>query len=270
MKVVFYGAGNMAQAIFTGIINSNNLESNDIYLTNKSNEQALKDFAEKLGVNYSYDDAELLKDADYIFLGTKPHDFDALAERIKSHVTKDNRFISIMAGITIDYIQQQLDATNPVARIMPNTNAEVGHSVTGISFSNNFGPKAKDEVIDLIKAFGSVIEVSEDHLHQVTAITGSGPAFLYHVFEQYVQAGTELGLEKDQVEESIRNLIIGTSKMIERSDLSMEQLRKNITSKGGTTQAGLDTLSQYDLVAIFQDCLNSAVERSIELSNNED
>ena len=80
---------------------------------------------------------------------------------------------------------------------------------------------------ELINAFGSVIEVSEEHLHQVTAITGSGPAFLYHVFEQYVKAGTN-GLERNQVEESIRNLIIGTSKMIERSDLSMSQLRKNI------------------------------------------
>ncbi|WP_322114771.1 pyrroline-5-carboxylate reductase dimerization domain-containing protein, partial [Staphylococcus aureus] len=165
---------------------------------------------------------------------------------------------------------QQLECQNPVARIMPNTNAQVGHSVTGISFSNNFDPKSKDEINDLVKAFGSVIEVSEDHLHQVTAITGSGPAFLYHVFEQYVKAGTKLGLEKEQVEESIRNLIIGTSKMIERSDLSMAQLRKNITSKGGTTQAGLDTLSQYDLVSIFEDCLNAAVDRSIELSNVED
>ncbi|QNY45072.1 pyrroline-5-carboxylate reductase [Staphylococcus aureus] len=270
MKLVFYGAGNMAQAIFTGIINSSNLDANDIYLTNKSNEQALKAFAEKLGVNYSYDDATLLKDADYVFLGTKPHDFDALATRIKPHITKDNCFISIMAGIPIDYIKQQLECQNPVARIMPNTNAQVGHSVTGISFSNNFDPKSKDEINDLVKAFGSVIEVSEDHLHQVTAITGSGPAFLYHVFEQYVKAGTKLGLEKEQVEESIRNLIIGTSKMIERSDLSMAQLRKNITSKGGTTQAGLDTLSQYDLVSIFEDCLNAAVDRSIELSNTED
>lgn len=269
MKLVFYGAGNMAQAIFTGIINSNNLDPNDIYLTNKSNEQALKDFAERLGVNYSYDDKELLKNADYVFLGTKPHDFEALAERIKDDITDDNRFISIMAGLSIDYIRQQLDTNNPLARIMPNTNAQVGHSVTGISFSNNFGPKSKDEVNELINAFGSVIEVSEDHLHQVTAITGSGPAFLYHVFEQYVKAGTELGLERDQVEESIRNLIIGTSKMIERSDLSMEQLRKNITSKGGTTQAGLDALSQYNIVSMFEDCLSSAVNRSVELSNKE-
>lgn len=226
MKLVFYGAGNMAHAIFTGIVNSKVIDSNDIYLTNRSNEVALKEYAEKLGVNYSYDDEALLKAADYVFLGTKPYDFESLAERIKPFITDKNKFISIMAGLPISYIREKLEADNPIARIMPNTNAHVGHSVTGISFSSNFGPNSKDEVDELINAFGSAIEVPEDNLHQVTAITGSGPAFLYHVFEQYVTAGTRLGLEKAQVEESIRNLIIGTSKMIERSELSMEQLRK--------------------------------------------
>ncbi|MGK3150526.1 pyrroline-5-carboxylate reductase [Staphylococcus shinii] len=270
MKLVFYGAGNMAHAIFTGIVNSNVIDSNDIYLTNRSNEVALKEYADELGVNYSYDDKALLKDADYVFLGTKPYDFDELAERIKPYIVENNKFISIMAGLPISYIREKLDFDSPVARIMPNTNAHVGHSVTGISFSNNFGAKSKEEVDSLINAFGSAIEVSEDNLHQVTAITGSGPAFLYHVFEQYVTAGTRLGLEKAQVEESIRNLIIGTSKMIERSELSMEQLRKNITSKGGTTQAGLNALSQHDLESVFEDCLKAAVTRSVELSNQDD
>ncbi|PTI66544.1 pyrroline-5-carboxylate reductase [Staphylococcus shinii] len=270
MKLVFYGAGNMAHAIFTGIVNSNVIDSNDIYLTNRSNEVALKEYADELGGNDYYDDKALLKDADYVFLGTKPYDFDELAERIKPYIVENNKFISIMAGLPISYIREKLDFDSPVARIMPNTNAHVGHSVTGISFSNNFGAKSKEEVDSLINAFGSAIEVSEDNLHQVTAITGSGPAFLYHVFEQYVTAGTRLGLEKAQVEESIRNLIIGTSKMIERSELSMEQLRKNITSKGGTTQAGLNALSQHDLESVFEDCLKAAVNRSVELSNQDD
>ena len=134
MKLVFYGAGNMAHAIFTGIVNSKVIDSNDIYLTNRSNEDALKSYADELGVNYSYDDAALLKEADYVFLGTKPYDFDNLAERIKPYVTDSNKFISIMAGLPISYIREQLNTENPVARIMPNTNAHVGHSVTGISF----------------------------------------------------------------------------------------------------------------------------------------
>jgi len=79
----------------------------------------------------------LLKNADYVFLGTKPHDFEDLADRIRDYITKDNRFISIVAGLSIDYIRQQLNTNTPLARIMPNTNAQVGHSVTRISYSNN-------------------------------------------------------------------------------------------------------------------------------------
>ncbi|ALN76474.1 pyrroline-5-carboxylate reductase [Staphylococcus agnetis] len=270
MKIVFYGAGNMANAIFKGIINSELIPPENIYLTNRSNQQMLEEYHRELGVHYSYDDAALLKDADYVFLGTKPHDFDQLAERIRDHIDDKNKFISIMAGLPISYLREKLNPNNPIARIMPNTNAQVGHSVTGVSFSRNFGPRSKDEVLSLINAFGSAIEVKEDHLHQVTAITGSGPAFLYHVFEKYVNAGTKLGLEKSEVEESIRELIIGTGKMIERSDLSLEQLRKNITSKGGTTQAGLNKLSDYDIEGIFEDCLNAAVNRSVELSMQDD
>ncbi|SUM13212.1 pyrroline-5-carboxylate reductase [Staphylococcus chromogenes] len=270
MKIVFYGAGNMANAIFKGIISSKIIPAENIYLTNRSNQQMLEDYHRELGVQYSYDDEVLLKDADYVFLGSKPHDFDQLAERIQNHIDDKNKFISIMAGLPISYLREKLNPDNPIARIMPNTNAQVGHSVTGVSFSRNFGPRSKDEVLSLINAFGSAIEVKEDHLHQVTAITGSGPAFLYHVFEKYVNAGTKLGLEKSEVEESIRELIIGTGKMIERSDLSLEQLRKNITSKGGTTQAGLNKLSDYDIEGIFEDCLNAAVNRSVELSMQED
>lgn len=270
MKIVFYGAGNMANAIFKGIISSKIIPAENIYLTNRSNQQMLEDYHRELGVQYSYDDEALLKDADYVFLGSKPHDFDQLAERIQNHIDDKNKFISIMAGLPISYLREKLNPNNPIARIMPNTNAQVGHSVTGVSFLRNFGPRSKDEVLSLINAFGSAIEVKEDHLHQVTAITGSGPAFLYHVFEKYVNAGTKLGLEKSEVEESIRELIIGTGKMIERSDLSLEQLRKNITSKGGTTQAGLNKLSDYDIEGIFEDCLNAAVNRSVELSMQED
>ncbi|MDN8848675.1 pyrroline-5-carboxylate reductase, partial [Staphylococcus aureus] len=83
-------------------------------------------------------------DADYVFLGTKPYDFDDLAERIKPYIVENNKFISIMAGLPISYIREKLDFNSPVARIMPNTNAHVGHSVTGISFSSNFGAKSKE------------------------------------------------------------------------------------------------------------------------------
>ena len=267
MKIVFYGAGNMASAIFEGLINSSLLNSHDIYLTNRSSENQLQDYQEKLNIRYSYDDIELLTDADYVFLATKPYDFDSLAERIKDKIQPGNHFISIMAGISINQIKTKLQVQNPIARIMPNTNAQVQQSVTGISFSESFDSGHKEELFKILNSFGTALEVEEDKLHQVTAITGSGPAFLYYMYEQYIKAAIKMGLDKEHVDAAVRNLIIGTGHMLEASELEIEQLIENITSKGGTTKAGLDTLKKYPIEEIFTDCLEQAIKRSKELAD---
>lgn len=266
MKIVFYGAGNMASAIFRGLIESSLLNSYDIYLTNRSSEHLLKDFKEELKINYSYDDDELLEGADYVFLATKPYDFHSLAERIKSKVRPENHFVSIMAGVPIHQIKTLLEISQPIARIMPNTNAEVQQSVTGITFSDDFEDKRKTELFNILNSFGSAIEVEEEGMHQVTAITGSGPAFLYYVYEQYLSAAKKLGLPEKDVNDAVRHLIIGTGQMLEKSDLSLDQLRENITSKGGTTKAGLDALRRHPIEEMFIDCLEEAIKRSKELA----
>ncbi|GGB05211.1 pyrroline-5-carboxylate reductase [Macrococcus hajekii] len=266
MKIVFYGAGNMASAIFEGIISSSLLNSHNIYLTNRSSEGQLQDFQQKLDINYSYDDDELLTDADYVFLATKPYDFDALSERIKDKIQPGNHFVSIMAGVPINQIKNKLQMQNPIARIMPNTNAQVQQSVTGITFSDTFDAGHKAELFKILNSFGTALEVEEEKLHQVTAITGSGPAFLYYMYEQYIKAAIHMGLDKEHVDAAVRNLIIGTGHMLEASELDIEQLRENITSKGGTTKAGLDALKKYPVEDIFTDCLEQAIKRSKELS----
>ena len=266
MKIVFYGAGNMASAIFHGLIESSVLNSHDIYLTNRSSEHLLAAYKEELNVNYSYDDDTLLEDADYVFLATKPYDFGSLAERIKDKIRPENHFISIMAGINIHQIKTALNTSNPIARIMPNTNAQVGKSVTGITFSQEIDANHKKELFKILDSFGTAIEVEEEKLHQITAITGSGPAFLYYVYEQYIHAAKQMGLNEADLDQAIRHLIIGTGQMLESSDLEIEKLRENITSKGGTTKAGLDALRKYPIDEIFVDCLNEAVKRSKALS----
>lgn len=267
MKIVFYGSGNMASAIFTGLIESKTVKGEDIYLTNRSDEAELKRLNQTLHTQYSYDDTALLKDADFVFLAVKPHDFDKLAQRIQPHHHENNKFVSMMAGVPISHIQKLLQTSNPIARIMPNTNAHVQQSVTGISFSHNFEEQDKKQLFDLLDAFGTSIEVEEESLHDVTAITGSGPAFLYYMYEQYISAANQLGLSREDTDKAVRNLIIGTAKMLENSELSLDQLRENITSKGGTTKAGLDALAKHPIEAIFVDCLNEALNRSKELGN---
>lgn len=267
MKIVFYGSGNMASAIFTGLIESKTVKGEDIFLTNRSDMDELNRWQEKYNTQHSYDDEVLLKDADFVFLAVKPHDFDSLVDRIKPNHFTCNKFVSMMAGVPINQIKNKLQIANPVARIMPNTNAHVQQSVTGISFSENFNENDKQYLFDLLNAFGTSIEVEEDSLHDVTAITGSGPAFLYYMYEQYISAANQLGLSREDTDIAVRNLIIGTAKMLENSELSLDQLRENITSKGGTTKAGLDALAKHPIEEIFVDCLTEALNRSKELGN---
>lgn len=264
MKIVFFGAGNMASAIFTGMIEKGIVKAEDIYITSKSNRVAAMEFKEALGVNVSYEDAELCKDADYIVLASKPQNFSDVAKRIRPYLEKKTKLISVMAGIHISTIQEEAGMENAVARIMPNTNAMVQYSVNGIAFSDDFDNR--DELIDLMASFGKNVVVDEDGMDNITAATGSGPAFLYYIYEQYAKSLEELGFSKEDADKLTRNLVIGTGKTLSERPESFEKLRKDITSKAGTTEAGLDTLSESKLQEIIFETLGSARDRSIKLS----
>ncbi|MCD2138357.1 pyrroline-5-carboxylate reductase [Salinicoccus halitifaciens] len=268
MKIVFYGAGNMASAIFIGMIENRVVEPSDIYLTSRSMQEKIMFFKEKLGVNVSYDDQELLKDADYVILASKPQSFPAVAERIRPYLEPKTKVVSVMAGTQIKTIRRELKTENPIARIMPNTNAMVRHSVNGISYSENFTDR--DELIELMESFGTTVTVGEDEMHNITAATGSGSAFLYYIYEMYAESLMELGFDEEEAMFLTRNLVIGAGKMVEDSELSFSDLRKNITSKHGTTEAGLNALDGEGLKKILVTTLNAAASRSEELSQDED
>ncbi|QQD84217.1 MULTISPECIES: pyrroline-5-carboxylate reductase [Jeotgalicoccus] len=264
MKIVFYGAGNMASAIFTGMIHKGIVSAKDIYITSKSNRITAMAFKESLGLNVSYDDKELCEDADYIVLASKPQNFSDVADRIRPHLTEKTKLVSVMAGIRIETVQEEFATGNPVARIMPNTNAMVQHSVNGIAFSDNF--LEREELIKLMASFGKNVVVEEDGMDNITAATGSGPAFLYYIYEQYANSLVELGFSEEDAHELTRELVIGTGKTLLNRDESFERLRKDITSKAGTTEAGLDTLMEFKLQEMIFKTLGSARDRSKKLS----
>lgn len=264
MKIVFFGAGNMASAIFTGMIEKGIVDATDIYITSKTNRVTAMEFKEALGLNVSYDDVELCKDADYIVLASKPQNFTDVAARIRPYLEKKTKLISVMAGIHISTIQEEVGMQNAVARIMPNTNAMVQYSVNGIAFSDDFDNK--DELIDLMASFGKNVIIEEDGMDNITAATGSGPAFLYYIYEQYAKSLAELGFSKEDAELLTRNLVIGTGKTLSERPESFEKLRTDITSKAGTTEAGLDTLSEFALQEMISKTLGSAADRSKKLS----
>lgn len=268
MKIVFYGAGNMASAIFIGMIENSVVKPEEIYLTSRSQKEKIMFFQENLGVNISYDDVELLDGADYVILASKPQSFPDVAKRIRLHLEEKTKIVSVMAGTQIKTIKRELKTENPIARIMPNTNAMVQHSVSGITYSQNF--PNKDELVELMKSFGTTVVVEEDEMHNITAATGSGSAFLYYIYEKYAESLMDLGFSEEEALFLTTNLVIGAGKMVEDSELPFSQLRKNITSKHGTTEAGLDALDGDGIKEILSKTLNAAANRSQELSKDDE
>lgn len=267
MKITFYGAGNMASAIFIGMIENEVVKPEEIFLTSKSNKEKIMFFKEKLGVSVAWDDKKLLDDADYVILASKPQNFPEVADRIRPHIEEKTKVISVMAGTQIKTIQAELGTNNPIARVMPNTNAMVQHSMSGITYSDNF--RDRDELVELMESYGKIVEVEEDEMHNITAATGSGSAFLYYIYEKYAESLVELGFTDQQATFLTKNLVIGAGKMVEESGLNFNELRKNITSKNGTTEAGLNALDGDGIQKILIATLEAARNRSQEISRGE-
>ncbi|CAD2074795.1 pyrroline-5-carboxylate reductase [Phocicoccus pinnipedialis] len=264
MKIVFYGIGNMASAIFKGMINEG-VKPEEIFVTSIPGDPLLELFKEELGVMPSLNDAELLKNADYVVFATKPQDFESVVERVKANLEDKTKLISIMAGTTIETIQSKLNG-NETVRIMPNTNAVVQKAVNGVAFSENF--TNKEELLKLIETFGTNVLIEESEFNRITAATGSGPAFLYYLYEKYADSLVNLGFSKEQADVLTRELVIGTAEMMKNTDLPLSTLRENITSKKGTTDAGLKSLHKHDIEKIFDQTLEAAKTRGEELSKD--
>lgn len=268
-KVTFIGAGSMAEAIMAGIINKQFLMSNQIIVTNKENEERLAELEEKYGVMTTQDKEKALKDADLVIFATKPYDLEPAIKDVKAFIKKNQVIVSVIAGISTDFMANKLDQDVAVIRSMPNTSATIGYSATAISK----GKHATNEHINIAKevfsAIGTVSVVEEDQMHIVTGISGSGPAYIYYLVEAMEKAAIDHGLDKATAHELITQTVVGAGHMLEQTTESVATLRENVTSPNGTTAAGLDTLANCDFQKAVESCVANATKRSRELGAND-
>lgn len=263
-KVVFIGAGSMAEAMISGWINNNTFDANNIYISNRSDINRLLALREKYGVQI-LTDITLIQDADLIVLAMKPKDIREAMEKIKSFVSDETAVLTILAGISISTITDGL-GMRPVARVMPNTSATIGMSASGISFNELVTEEKKQTFMTLLQAIGLVIEVEEDQLHVITALSGSGPAYIYYLIEAFEQVGTQFGLSKEIVRDLMVQTIAGSASMLSTVKEEPAILRQKVTSPGGTTEAGIKALEQNHFIETIFACVQSAEARSRELS----
>lgn len=263
-KVVFVGAGSMAEAIIAGIVNKSVMRAKDIYVMNKSDEDRLIYMQNTYGVSIVSAERNELSDAGLFILATKPKDIHQAMADIVNHMNDDAAALSVIAGVSIATIESGLGA-RPIARSMPNTSATIGKSATGVSMNQSVNNNMNKKIISLLSSIGIVKEVVEDELHLVTALSGSGPAYVYYLVEALEEAAISKGLCADTARELIIQTLEGAASMLKKTGEEPSILRKNVTSPGGTTEAGLRALEKNSFKQTISHCINDAEARSREL-----
>ncbi|PAE11610.1 pyrroline-5-carboxylate reductase [Niallia circulans] len=261
-KIAIIGAGSMSEALISGIVSSKLQKSTEITVTNRGNVERLIELQNRYGVDYSFDLKKLVGEADAIILAMKPKDVKEATVQWKNYITKETLLISVLAGVNMDSLQRLIGLEVPIARAMPNTSATVGKSATGIAFNSFVEEPQKTFVLDMFETVGFVTFVHEEQLDAVTGLSGSGPAYIYYLVEAMEKGAVKIGLNREVANELIVQTILGAAEMIASSSKSALELRKNVTSPGGTTEAGINILEQYDVQKAFISCMEEAAAQS--------
>ncbi|UCG81245.1 MAG: pyrroline-5-carboxylate reductase [Desulfobacterales bacterium] len=278
-KIGFIGAGNMGEAMINGLIQSGLCEPTEIWASDVR-EARLRQLNDTYGINITEENAEVFDAADIVILAVKPQDMDEVLERLASsfpHTIKGVKLlISIAAGFPIKriegYLYTPLDENAkgllPIVRVMPNTPALVLAGMAGMSGNQYAKESDLSHARAILEAIGKVIEFKEEDLDAVTALSGSGPAYIFYVIESLVEAGAGLGLRPSHALSLTLETIKGSVKLLEETGEAPASLRKKVTSKGGTTEAALDILDRHKVKMHLMDAIRAAAQRSKELSKS--
>ena len=269
LNIVFIGGGNMGQALVTGLLNSG-WNADNISIVD--NDQAIiSKLSNKFSHCHVYTQSEAaLNLADVVVLAVKPQVMQIACEQIAAQCQiKRPLIISIAAGILINSIDNWLGGELPIIRCMPNTPALVQAGVTGLFASSEVSDDQRELGYEILSSVGTALWIeNESLLDAVTALSGSGPAYFFYLIEAMIEAGQSLGLSEAQTRELTVATARGAAKLISTSDQSAQNLRLAVTSKGGTTEAAINTLQQHDMKKIIESAIKNAALRSQQLSNN--
>lgn len=260
-KIGFIGCGKMASAIIGGVIASNYLPKENI-MAAEINEEKASEKSKELGIKVITDNNELVNSVDVVFVATTPNFVEGVLNGIKSSVTKDKLVVSIAAGVTTRFIESILGSDKRVVRVMPNTPALVLEGMSGVAGGTIATEEDVQAVVELLSNIGKAIEVTEEQLDIVTAISGSGPAFYYKVINDIARAGEKMGMDYEKALTLSIQTAIGSAKMLLSSDKSAEDLIASVATKGGCTRVGVDYMEEVDTADMFYNLIEKTAEKA--------
>jgi pyrroline-5-carboxylate reductase len=263
MAIAILGAGKIGEALLSGLLRSG-VPAEELSFSEQYAARAAS-LSQSYGVR-SVASAEAAASANVLVLAVKPADIGPLTAEIAPVLSDRTLVVSVAAGITISFLESKLPAGTRVVRVMPNTPMLVGEGMSAVAGGTHAGDADLEEAERLLAAVGRVVRLPESQLDAVTALSGSGPAYVFLLVEAMIDAGVLLGLPRGVASELAIQTALGSALMLRDSGDSAAQLREAVTSPGGTTAAALRAFEAHGLRAAVNDALEAARDRSIELA----
>lgn len=268
MKYGFIGVGNMGGAILSGLLDSNAVESSDVMICGRDFEKT-KNTAASLNVEAVESQSALVEKSDVFFLGVEPKNFKDIMKKVSDGYSNDKLCVSMAAGITIEWLEENLGKDAKILRIMPNTPAKVGEIMTSVSRNSKVADEEIRLVIDLLSHMGKAAEVPEEQIHAVIGVSGSSPAYTYMYIEALAKSAVAYGMTPEKARVFAAQAVLGAAKMVLSTDVDLGTLVKNVCSPGGTTIEAVTYLQENGFEKIVEKGAKAAIEKSISMSKKE-
>jgi len=275
-KTGFIGAGNMAEAVIGAITRTGVIPSSMVYASDVNTER-LNTLKKTYSISIAADNLKLFSMCDIVVLAVKPQQMTDVLQQLTSHneysVPRRKLVISIAAGVPLAKLESLLysplskgeNENLPIIRVMPNTPALVLAGMSGMTPNSQALPDDINAARTILEAMGKVIEFKEDDLDAVTALSGSGPAYLFYLAESMIQAGINLGLDPYDATILTNTTLKGSVVLMEEMNESPELLRRRVTSPGGTTEEAFRVLEKKKVKEAIAEAIAAAARRSKEL-----
>lgn len=266
-RVAFIGGGNMAEALIGGLIRSAVCRPPDICVADVSADRTAL-LKERFGVDATADNAAAVKGADVVVLAVKPQILPDVVAALAGPLERRSLVLSIAAGVRTAAIEQKLGDGARVVRVMPNTPALVGAGAAAFCGGRWAEEEDLRKADAMISASGIAVRVKEAEMDAVTALSGSGPAYVFYLIEAMLEAARQMGLEAGTAKSLVHATVAGAARLIGETGVSAEELRRRVTSKGGTTAAAIAVLDQGGVAGNLVRAILAARDRSKELSGS--
>ncbi len=265
MEVLIVGGGNMGKTFAQSFTQSNILSKKELHILDK--DQLKIDLLKRFNLGHTYTKTgDFIKKIPLIILAVKPQDTATLYNDLKPYVTNKHIVLSIMAGVKIATIQKNLN-TKKVVRAMPNLPAQIGVGMTAFTSSNALNQREINFVQQLLDSTGKAIKVEDEGMiNATTAISGSGPAYIFYFMESMIEKAIEMGFSSSEAALMVEQTFLGASYLYKRGNLSCDQWIERVSSRGGTTEAAINSFKNNNIKSLIKKGLEEALNRANELS----